>query len=646
MYTGQVFISHTSDMAQFPEHRSFVQAALDAVSRAGMAAVDMRYFAAREGKPADYCRQRVRECEIYVAVTGFRYGTTPPGEAVSYTELEFEEAGAAGLPRLVFLLTGGEDQGDTQADADRSAVERFRRRLGDAGLIVREFTSQDSLELEIFHSLTSLTNGLVPPAAKVARSVPAVRYSLPPDTAAFTGRDEEVDRIIRAVGDAAGAGGIVSIYAIDGMPGLGKTALAVHVAHALRRKFADRQLFIDLQAHTPGQLPVLPETALAGLLTAAGVDTQNQPHDLAGRTALWRDRMSGQQALLVLDNAASSDQVAPLLPGAAGCLVLVTSRRHLGDLPGTVFPVRLDALPPKAAQEMFLRLAPRAASDTSAAVEDLLRLAGYLPLAISLLARVYARHPSWSLADLTREMAQSPLTLSAEQGSVEAAFSVSYRYLKADQQQFFRHLGLHPGTTIDVHAAAALAGVPVQEAAQQLDKLHGEGLLTEPGYRRYGMHDLIRCYAQHCATTDPATDQGQGLSRLLDHYQHRAVRAEARLAQQTRPGPALVAHPAAVPDLADRLQALAWARAERSNLLACLDYATRTDQHSRVVALTAGMAALLRLDGPWGVAIVRHSAPSFPDSVFAVNSRCGLPFQICLADFLRGPVLEPGVPTP
>ena len=104
MKTGQVFLSHTSDMARFPEDRSFVQAALDAVGRVGMAPVDMRYFAARDGKPADYCRQRVCECEIYVAVVGFRYGSLVPGEAVSYTELEFQAANGAGVPRLVFLL--------------------------------------------------------------------------------------------------------------------------------------------------------------------------------------------------------------------------------------------------------------------------------------------------------------------------------------------------------------------------------------------------------------------------------------------------------------------------------------------------------------------------------------------------------------
>jgi hypothetical protein len=156
MQTGQVFVSHTSDMARFPENRSFTQAALDAVVRAGMTPVDMRYFAARDGAPADYCRARVRECQIYVAVIGFRYGSMVPGETVSYTELEFQTASAAGLPRLVFLLENAASLPEGFADGTRSQVEGFRQRLRDAGLIVRGFTSDAGLELEVFHALTEL----------------------------------------------------------------------------------------------------------------------------------------------------------------------------------------------------------------------------------------------------------------------------------------------------------------------------------------------------------------------------------------------------------------------------------------------------------------------------------------------------------
>ena len=353
-----------------------------------------------------------------------------------------------------------------------------------------------------------------------------------------------------------------------------------------------------------------PEAALAGLLTAAGMDARYLPGDLDRRAGLWRDRMAGQRALLVLDNAADSDQVTPLLPGGERCLVLVTSRRHLGDLPGTVVPVLLDALPPDQAREMFLRLAPRAAAQPEA-VAELARLAGCLPLAISLLARVYARHPSWTLADLTAETRASLLTLAAENDSIAAAFEVSYRYLAPARQQFFRRLGLQPGITIDPYAAAALAGVPLDEAAGLLDALHGEGLLTEPGYRRYAMHDLIRRYARDLAAADPAADRDQALERLLDYYQHTAATAEVLLARQPRTGPAAatrIAPPATVPGLPDGIRALSWARTERANLLACLDHVTRAGQHARVVALTAATAALLRQDGPWPAAVIRHGA--------------------------------------
>ena len=452
---------------------------------------------------------------------------------------------------------------------------------------------------------TSQVNVRLPVAA-----VPEVRYSLPPDAAAFTGRTGALAQITAAMTVAATASGVVAVHAIDGMPGVGKTALAVHAAHVLREQFPDRQLFINLHAHTPGHEPVRPQDALAGLLAATGADPRFLPDDLGERAGMWRDKMTGQRALLVLDNAASSSQVAPLLPGAGGCLVLVTSRRHLGDLPGTVVPVLLDALPPQNAEEMFTRLAPRAA-DSPGEVAEVVRLAGFLPLAISLLARVFARHPAWTLADLAAETRAGLLTLTAENDSIAAAFEVSYRHLDPAWQRWFCLLGVHPGTATDVYAAAALAGTSLDEAAGLLDSLHGEGLLIETGHRRYGMHDLLRRYARdHAITDDAAVGSQRALDRLLDYYQHTAALAEARLARQPRPGPppAAPAMLPAFPDLEDYGQALAWARADRASLLACLDHATRTGQHGRVIALTAGLAGLLRDDGPWADAITRHTA--------------------------------------
>jgi hypothetical protein len=145
-------------------------------------------------------------------------------------------------------------------------------------------------------------------------AVPEVRYSLPPDTAAFTGRGEELSQVTAALAGAPGTGGVVAVRAIDGMPGAGKTALAVHAAHMLRDRFPDRQLFIDLHAHTPGREPVRPEDALAALLTAAGVDPRNLPGDLEGRAAMWRDKMAGQRGAA---RTGQRRQYQPCCPAAA-----------------------------------------------------------------------------------------------------------------------------------------------------------------------------------------------------------------------------------------------------------------------------------------------------------------------------------------
>jgi tetratricopeptide (TPR) repeat protein len=482
---------------------------------------------------------------------------------------------------LVEACTGG----------DPVAVVAWRRRHG--------------LMTAAWEQLSRHSCGVQPTGA-----VAGVRSSLPPDTAAFTGREPELKLITAAVAEAAEAGGgLVAIRAIDGMPGVGKTALAVHAAHLLAADFPDRQLFVDLHGHTLGREPVTPVDALAGLLAATGADPRYVPRDMDGRAAMWRDRMAGQRAVVILDNAASSAQVRPLLPGAASCLVLVTSRRHLADLPGTVVPVPAEVLPDDEAVRMFTRLAPRAAGDDPAAVAELTRLAGSLPLAVSLLAGVYRRHQAWSLADLAAEARARPLTMKAEQISVAAAFELSVAHIDPARLRFFGCLGLHPGTSFDAHAAAALTGVCVTEAEMLLDALHGEGLLTESAWRRYGMHDLIRRYARDRVGHSMSDgDQRAALGRLLDYYQHTAGRAQAittTLIRGTRiPCPTTAA--AAAPELTDDQDALAWLRAERANVLACLDYATAQPMPERVVALTAGLSELLRRDGPWSEAVRRH----------------------------------------
>jgi DNA-binding SARP family transcriptional activator/uncharacterized protein HemY len=442
----------------------------------------------------------------------------------------------------------------------------------------------------------------------VAAAAPAVLRQLPAAVPHFAGRASELAALTRLLDQArTKLPGTVVISAVDGMPGVGKTALAVQAGHLVADRFPDRQLFADLHGHTPGRQPADPADVLAALLAADGVDPRYLPADLDGRTAMWRDRLAGQRALLILDNAASSAQVVPLLPGTAGCLVLITSRRFLGDLPAAA-EVPLDVLPPGDARAMFESLAPRAASDPDR-VAELVALCGYLPLAISLLARLFTRHRSWTMADLIAETRARLLTVTAENRTVAAAFEASYQDLHVGRQCFFRYLGLHPGPEIDAYAAAALTGMPLGEAAGHLDALHGGRLLDEPLPRRYRMHDLIRQYARSLASGEPAGQREQATARLLDYYQHTAQAAYTYLTHVTRTANARsVQAPVTAPGFHARDQALTWMTAEHANLLACIADAAARHDHDRMAGLTAAIAAHLRTHGPWPQAITLHTA--------------------------------------
>ena len=282
---------------------------------------------------------------------------------------------------------------------------------------------------------------------------------------------------------AAGAGGVVGIHAIGGMAGVGKTAFAVHAAHKLADRFPAGQIFLPLHGHTPGQQPVDPADALASLLLTAGVPAGQIPPGLEARMALWRDRLAGRQLLLILDDAADSEQVLPLLPGAGGSLVLVTSRRHLSAL-DDARTISLDTLPPEEAAGLLVRLAGRPGlSAADPAVREITRLCGYLPLAVGMVARQLHHHPAWTAAGRAAELAAAVDRLelmATENLSVAAAFDLSYEDLAPDQQRLFRRLGLHPGADIDAYAAAALDGTGLAAARRGLEALYDQYLLTEP----------------------------------------------------------------------------------------------------------------------------------------------------------------------
>nr|WP_083467393.1 tetratricopeptide repeat protein [Kibdelosporangium sp. MJ126-NF4]CEL23373.1 Signal transduction response regulator / Disease resistance domain-containing protein [Kibdelosporangium sp. MJ126-NF4]CTQ96891.1 transcriptional activator domain [Kibdelosporangium sp. MJ126-NF4] len=388
-------------------------------------------------------------------------------------------------------------------------------------------------------------------------TVPAARFELPRDVSQFTGRSMELRYLL------AGPDGVT---AIDGMAGIGKTALAVRLAHELAPQYPDGQLFLDLHAYTPGGEPLTAAAALDKLLRATGASAI--PDDVDERAALWRTRLSGRRMLIVLDNAADTAQVRPLLPGTPDCFVLITSRQRLAGLDDARV-LSLDVLSPQDAAALFGRIIgeERRAAEPGA-VEEVLRLCGYLPLAIRLAAARLRHRSRWMVAHLAGRLRDQRKLgeLQAEDRSVATAFSMSYDNLDTRHQRMFRLLGLIPGPDFDVYPAAALGDISVPEADQLLEGLLDVHLLQQPSPGRYRMHDLLRAYAAQLASDDSAA------TRLHDYYLHAASVAMDMIAPQERHRRApITPSKTPLPPLDSYDEATEWLESERTNLLAVHD---------------------------------------------------------------------------
>jgi len=434
----------------------------------------------------------------------------------------------------------------------------------------------------------------------------AATRTLPRDNASFTGRQGELAHLMGTLAAMVADGGVVGIHAIGGMAGVGKTAFAVHAAHRLAGSFPDGQFFLPLHAHTPGQRPVGPADALASLLLTAGVAAQLIPPGVEARAARWRGQVAGKKILLLLDDAASHEQVRPLLPGTAGSLVLVTSRRRLTALEDAA-AISLDTLPPDEAGALLARLAAQPgvrAGDP--AVGEITRLCGYLPLAIGMLARQLHHHLAWTAAGLAAELAAARNRLElmqAENVSVAAAFDLSYRDLPGGQRRLFRRLGLVPGPGIDAYATAALGGTSLDEARRHLEGLYDQHLLAEPAPGRYQLHDLLREHARALAAADDPGESDAAARRLLDYYLHTAATAGRHFAAwRLPPG----RRPAQAPDLSALGPAAAWLEAERANLHAAAEYAADRAWFPHAFALPAAMSGFLAARGHWDQSAALH----------------------------------------
>jgi DNA-binding SARP family transcriptional activator len=438
----------------------------------------------------------------------------------------------------------------------------------------------------------------VPPPATAA-----VTRTLPRDIASFTGRGAELGQLLGDLAAVAG-GGVVGICAIGGMAGIGKTTLAVHAAHQLAERFPDGQLFLPLHAYTPGQRPVDPADALASLLLAAGIGAQQIPPGAEARAARWRDHLAGKKVLLVLDDAAGHEQVRPLLPGTAGSLVLITSRRRLAALEDAAV-ISLDTLAPGEAASLLARLAGRPSLEPGdAGVGEIARLCGYLPLAIGIVASQLRQHSAWTAESLAVQLAAARdrlATMRAENLSVAAAFDLSYQDLTSSQQRLFRRLGLHPGPHIDAHAAAALDDITVDAARRGLEGLYDQHLLTEPTPGRYRLHDLIREHARALAAADDPAAREAATGRLLDYYLHTALAAGGRVPSQRITTVSLPPAPPldCAPPISTRQQAWSWLEDERANLDAVVGYAAATGRTQHAMVIPAAITGFLNVGGYW-----------------------------------------------
>ncbi|WP_206302042.1 cyclophane-containing RiPP biosynthesis TPR protein HaaT [Streptomyces sp. AcE210] len=480
-----------------------------------------------------------------------------------------------------------------------------------------------------------------------------VLRSLPRDTAAFTNRTAELEHLVSSVESATRQGTALPVHVIDGMPGVGKTSFAVHAGHALATRFPDGQIFVNLNGHTTGRSPVAPAEALASLLAATGVPTQQIPvGDDAGavteaRAALWRGRLADKKALLILDNAASYRQLEPLLPGGNGCLVLVTSRRRLAVDEEVVLPVR--PLPPDHAVDLLVRLsgrsvadlgatAPGGATGTTRMLEQLVQLCGHLPLGLSLLAARLRHHPSWSAEDLRDRLlvAQDRLSeLRAGDRAVTATFDLSYRDLPLELQHFFRGLGFYPGTDIDAYVAAALGDVRQSHARRHLDALYDAHLIDEHPGNRYRLHDLLRDYARDLADEGERMDHVQAVQRVCTYYLASLAVANRYLVRGGAdiPPPHEDAGHVETPVIESRAAALSWLEGERANVLACITRANHLGLHDLVVRLAAAMGAFLRQEGPWDQAVALHRTAA--DAARIVGDRHALAAALAEAGVVR-----------
>ncbi|MBB5806173.1 DNA-binding SARP family transcriptional activator [Saccharothrix ecbatanensis] len=498
--------------------------------------------------------------------------------------------------QLMEALSRSDRQAEALA-AYRSVAELLAEQLGvDPGPRLQE------LHQRILTAAPDIT--VRTPNSPNGSGTPAPRQ-LPMHTRFFVGREHELNALW-ALLDTSPAGGTVVISAINGTAGVGKTTLALHWAGQSRNRFPDGQLYVNLRGFDPTGVPMSPDEALRGFLGALGVARDRVPSGLDEKVGLYRSLLAERRVLVVLDNAADSEQVRPLLPSGSRCLALVTSRNQLDGLVVRegARPLPLDVLSDEDATALLERqLGRERVAAEPDAVRELIGHCAGLPLALSVVAARAAAHPDFRLRALAGELADERTRLEAldtgdATASVKTVFSWSYERLSPPAARMFLLLGVHAGREVSIPAAASLSGVPPREARRLMGELSRLHLISEQVPGRFALHDLVHACARDLAVAhEDQSGLRDAMRRVLDHYLHTANNADRLLYSQREeiafadPAPGVV-----VPELTERADALAWFQIEHGSLMAAVGHAAAHgfDTHAWQLAWTTTAFARLR----------------------------------------------------
>lgn len=428
------------------------------------------------------------------------------------------------------------------------------------------------------------------------------------DLPRLIGREAELRDLLTDVIEDLRAGTSIVIYALDGMPGVGKSALAVHAAHRLRAHCPDGALQINLRTHHPHQPPVDPRDALTQLLEAVSTPTAElgRAGSLDALAALWRRRNSGKRLLVVLDDVDDAEQISPLLPTTPGSVVLLTSRRRMSALAGarqhTILPLTDDA-----ASSLLTEITGRDFSADHDQLARFTRRCGGLPLAVAVAAAHLRARPAWGLKDIVERlsMAVASTTDDSLTSPIYATFAMSYRALSPIHRTLLRRLAVHPGNDIGWHAAAAMAAMPTSTADLALDLLVEHHLIDETERHRYRLHDLLRSYAltQVRLESDTAASD-DAMDRVLEFYLAACARAESVLRPYRRALSEPTASPVWDPPTLDSpATAQAWMDYESANLMAVTAYAHEHGRSRYASRLPYILAQHLDRRGHWSQAV-------------------------------------------